>query len=172
MDGTEMRTHYKPPRSPRLSRVLTADAGIQSQKLRLAIRRAGAVDNIQLRSSKDDSQALVQRDRETLIPIDGYDNWQANALRELYCRCGEGVTYRRISNNMRRVTKCVRERGGLHLIGRRSNSIPEVSRQPHKKIVWRWPDLRTIFAAVEQIGSRVYKGVFERHGKRSYRASI
>jgi Fe-S cluster biogenesis protein NfuA len=77
--------------------VLTADAGIQSQKLRLAIRRAGAVDNIQLRSSKDDSQALVQRDRETLIPIDGYDNWQANALRELFCRCGGGVTYRRLS---------------------------------------------------------------------------
>lgn len=76
--------------------VMTTDAGFRSNELRLKVRKAGAVENIQHRSSKEDSKELVDRSRRQLIRIDRFRDWKANGLRELYCRCGEGVTYRRL----------------------------------------------------------------------------
>jgi len=76
--------------------VMTTDAGFRSNELRLRIRKAGAVENIQHRSSKDDTAEAVERARSQLIRIDRFRDWKANGLRELYCRCGEGVTYRRL----------------------------------------------------------------------------
>lgn len=76
--------------------VMTTDAGFSSDKLRLRIRKAGAVENIQHRSSKDESRQFVEDDRQQLLRIDRFRDWKANGLRELYCRCGEGVTYRRL----------------------------------------------------------------------------
>jgi hypothetical protein len=78
--------------------VITTDAGFNSPALRIAIRRNGAVENIQILSTKDDAKTrnAVAKAKNNRIAIHRHPNWKANGLREVFCRCGAGKTRKNI----------------------------------------------------------------------------
>lgn len=86
---------------PERVRVATTDAAFNHAPLRLAMRRAGLVDNIMLHSGKDDptTRNEVAKATRARIPVHGFPNWRANGFRELLCRCGHGTTSKRITRN-------------------------------------------------------------------------
>lgn len=82
--------------------VATCDAGFRGPFMRDALRRAGAVDNIQIHSSyteRRSTRQAVEKARRERLRIQGHPDWQANGLRELFCRCGRGTTSKRITKN-------------------------------------------------------------------------
>lgn len=79
--------------------VFDADGGFHSHKLRKLIHEVGGVPRIHHRSHSDHekSKRAVAADRKARWKIDGYPMWQANGLREIFCNCGQGRTFRRFS---------------------------------------------------------------------------
>lgn len=78
--------------------VSTMDGAFSSPRIRRAHRALGYVENTH-RVSGDADREETQRHREQLeamvMRIEGFPNWRANGLREIYCLCGEGSTFAR-----------------------------------------------------------------------------
>jgi hypothetical protein len=79
-------------------RVLSADAGFTSHRLRDRIRDLGIVDNIhQVSGSKrkrsTDFDKKLSAKRQTIVhPKDRSKNWYADGHRQIHCVCGQGQT--------------------------------------------------------------------------------
>jgi hypothetical protein len=107
---------------PRRVRVLTADGGFSSPRLRAALQKLGVVANVHHSShaSSEESLQNAEKRRRARIPFDprgsskSLANWYANGHRELVCRCEEGSTERDIGFTesgrlyMRLVGRCSR----------------------------------------------------------------
>lgn len=77
-------------------KVLTADGAFQKPELRAELRRHGVVENIHFVSHKKTNKAEARaRDFDAKrYAIEGYPNWYATGHREIFCRCGKGVSKR------------------------------------------------------------------------------
>jgi hypothetical protein len=72
-------------------KVLSADGAFTSPEFRAELRQHGVVENIHLASHGDKSKPRAERMTGERYAIAGYDNWFANAHREIVCRCGRGT---------------------------------------------------------------------------------
>ncbi len=78
--------------------VSTMDSAYASQRIRRVHRTLGYVENTHRVSGSEDREE-TKRHRAKLeamvMLIEGYPNWRANGLREIYCLCGKGSTFAR-----------------------------------------------------------------------------
>ena len=78
--------------------VSTMDGLFSSPRIRRAHRKLGFIENTH-RVSRSEDREETKRHRQQLgamvMLIEGYPNWRANGLRELYCLCGQGDTFSR-----------------------------------------------------------------------------
>lgn len=77
--------------------VATMDGAFAGPRVRAAMRENGYIENTH-RVAHGDGPATernLTKRLATAIPIDGYPNWRANGLRELFCMCGHGNVFTR-----------------------------------------------------------------------------
>lgn len=78
--------------------VSTMDGLFSSPRIRRAHRKLGFIENTH-RVSRSEDREETKRHRQQLgamvMLVEGYPNWRANGLRELYCLCGQGDTFSR-----------------------------------------------------------------------------
>jgi hypothetical protein len=93
-DYGENVARYMPPDT---LTVLVADSALNSRPLRALARTLGIAESIPLSShGKGKRNKATARMRQTKrASIQGYDNWNANYHRELFCKCGRGRTAKR-----------------------------------------------------------------------------
>jgi hypothetical protein len=79
-------------------RVMAADGAYSGPTMRASVHRAGFVPNTHTVShgKRDRSVNYAAERRAARLAIRGCKDWHLNGLFELFCRCGEGKTYRRV----------------------------------------------------------------------------
>jgi hypothetical protein len=79
-------------------RVMAGDGAYSGSKMRAAVHRAGFVPNTHTVSHAKRERSLnyAKERRAARLAIRGCKDWHLNGLHELFCRCGEGKTYRRV----------------------------------------------------------------------------
>jgi hypothetical protein len=77
--------------------VITMDGAFRGPRVRRAMRKLGYIENVHNTAKGEDEATTSRVDdyRERPVPIEGYPNWRANFLRELFCMCGNGDTFAR-----------------------------------------------------------------------------
>lgn len=77
--------------------VSTMDGAFAAPRIRRAHRKLGYVENTHTVShgDKEVTKRNLQTHLKMVFLIEGYPNWRANGLRELYCLCGEGDVFSR-----------------------------------------------------------------------------
>jgi hypothetical protein len=77
--------------------VSTMDGGFSSPRIRRAHRKLGYIENTH-RVSRDEGETAkrnLSRHVKMVFLIEGYPNWRANGLREIFCLCGQGDVFSR-----------------------------------------------------------------------------
>jgi hypothetical protein len=78
--------------------VSTMDGAFAAPRIRLAHRKLGYVENTHLVSgnaSRDETRRHLAKRLAMVFLIEGYPNWRANGLREIFCICGQGDVFSR-----------------------------------------------------------------------------
>jgi hypothetical protein len=101
--GVQLVTEYgervRPHMDPDKIAVLTADGGFNTPRLRRACIDAGIAENCHwhTHSITETKVKSIEKLSAEAWRIDGYPNWRANPLRELFCVCGKGRTSRKLT---------------------------------------------------------------------------
>lgn len=77
--------------------VCTMDGAFASPRIRHAHRKLGFIENTHLvsRAEKESADRHKQRRTRMVLSIEGYANWRANGLKEVFCVCGQGDVFSR-----------------------------------------------------------------------------
>jgi hypothetical protein len=80
-------------------RVMAGDGAYSGGLMREAVHRAGFIPNTHTvsHSKRDRSVDNAEDRRAARLEIRGRENWHLNGLFDLFCKCGKGKTYRRVS---------------------------------------------------------------------------